>query len=727
MKIPENILAILANCRVEENMLFLPEGQLERKVYQDVNKCIENIGGKWNRKAQGHVFDHDPTEGLENLILTGETEDMKKMFQFFPTPIEVAEQMCKLAELKPDSRVLEPSAGRGDLADVVSGYAEDIFCVELNPDMTRYLEEKPYKSIIGVDFLTLAADPNAKDLMPNARNFTHVVMNPPFSKQQDIAHIRTAFEMLSPGGILVSVASTSWKWRENEKSQEFRDWLESDTAVAKYEVVELEQGDFKESGTMIKTVIIKIRREGKVETVQSSPTEPTAESKPIGGFSMIQNIQIIDVDKIIPHPNNPRKDLGDLTELADSIKVNGVLQNCTLVPVDPERYKSRIASKKKYDGEYYSIIGHRRTAATKLAGLTSIPCVISPDMDEKTQLSIMLVENMERSALTVYEEAQGMQMLLDLGDTIFDIAEKTGFSQTTVRRRVKLLGFDKDKFKAAEERGATLEDYAKLDQIKDEEIKNKVLDSIGTSNFDWELRRAVDNEETAVKREQFIEGLKTFAKQVESIDGMKIVQNIYSYTKFLDKPNDSDHVQYYFFVNGHEIKLLREVTAHEVAAVDEKEQREQARQELMTKLNAVSHTAYDLRYTFIKEYAPKKQHLEAILQNATRLLLSRNYSYPQLNDFSKAMGFDLTEDEEAVDEQVMDVISSNPEKSLVISAYINGMDSEHWKYYNGLGKYTSNSNLDRTYKFLEELGYEISDEEKALQAGTHELFVQGDS
>ncbi len=83
MKIAENILNILADCRIEGDTLFLPPIQLDRNTYVSVNKCLENIGGKWNRKAKGHVFDLDPTEAFENLILTGETEDMKKSFSFF--------------------------------------------------------------------------------------------------------------------------------------------------------------------------------------------------------------------------------------------------------------------------------------------------------------------------------------------------------------------------------------------------------------------------------------------------------------------------------------------------------------------------------------------------------------------------------------------------------------------------------------------------------------------
>ena len=247
MKIAENILDILAECRTEGNVLYLPE-QLERNTYLAVNKCLDNIGGKWNRQAKGHIFDYDPAEALENLIATGETESMKKKFQFFPTPRPVAELMCDMAELTDDCIIFEPSCGKGDLADVIYGRApEYLICNELNRDMQRYLDEKPYNVMYG-DFL----DCKPGELKP----FDRIVMNPPFAKQQDIDHILHAYSLLKDGGILVSVLFPSWRFRSNKKSVEFRAWL----ADVGCEILEVPEGAFKESGTMFSTNIIKIKK-----------------------------------------------------------------------------------------------------------------------------------------------------------------------------------------------------------------------------------------------------------------------------------------------------------------------------------------------------------------------------------------------------------------------------------------------------------------------------------
>jgi hypothetical protein len=251
VKIKDDILNILADCRTEGTVAFLPEGQLDRKTYESVNKCLESIGGKWNRKAKGHVFDSDPAPLLDNLVMTGETTDLKKEYQFFPTPRAVAEQMCDMAELTSDSDVLEPSCGKGDLADVIfERRGAHLMGIELNRDMNTYLKDKPYTTMTGIDFLDFAKDENIR------RDWTHIIMNPPFSRQQDIDHILAAYSCLKPGGILVSIVSESPFFRTNRKSFDFLSFLERRNA----EIVCLPEGAFKESGTMVRTRIIKIRK-----------------------------------------------------------------------------------------------------------------------------------------------------------------------------------------------------------------------------------------------------------------------------------------------------------------------------------------------------------------------------------------------------------------------------------------------------------------------------------
>ena len=151
-------------------------------------------------------------------------------------------------------------------------------------------------------------------------------------------------------------------------------------------------------------------------------------------------IVMIPLDHLNAHPDNPRKEIGDVSELAESIKAKGILQNLTVVP-----YFSKVQNR-VMQGMYTVLIGHRRAEAARLAGLEEVPCTIV-EMSYEDQIATMLVENMQRSDLTIYEEAKGFQMMLNLGKTIQDVSAMSGFSEATVRRRVKLAELDEKKFK----------------------------------------------------------------------------------------------------------------------------------------------------------------------------------------------------------------------------------------------------------------------------------------
>ena len=156
--------------------------------------------------------------------------------------------MCRMAELDNDCVVLEPSCGRGDLADeIYAAGVANLLGVEINPDMCRYLSDKPYTTETGVDFLVFA------DADENKNVYTRIIMNPPFAKHQDVDHILAAYNLLSSGGVLVSVVSPSPFFRTDKKSVAFQNWIREVDA----EVIDVPEGAFKESGTMIRTKIIK--------------------------------------------------------------------------------------------------------------------------------------------------------------------------------------------------------------------------------------------------------------------------------------------------------------------------------------------------------------------------------------------------------------------------------------------------------------------------------------
>jgi len=202
----------------------------------------------------------------------------------------------------------------------------------------------------------------------------------------------------------------------------------------------------------------------------------------------------IGVDKLVPHPKNPRQELGDITELTESIRVNGIRQNLTVIPFTGA-------------GERYTvIIGHRRLAAAKKAGLTEVPCVVT-EMDEKEQIATMLLENMQRTDLTIYEQSQGVQMMFDLGISVGEIAQQTGFSRSTVERRLKFASLG-DKGKDPQ---ISFEDVVKAHKVKDKEKRQEVLEYIGTSNFNWVLNCALDDQDWMERRKKLLRGYAAYA------------------------------------------------------------------------------------------------------------------------------------------------------------------------------------------------------------------------
>jgi len=444
----------------------------------------------------------------------------------------------------------------------------------------------------------------------------------------------------------------------------------------------------------------------------------------------------IDINRIHPHPHNPRTDLGDLSELADSIKAQGILQNLTVVPINPEEYQKQAGQNEKYTGDYTVIIGHRRTAAAQLSGLMEVPCIIA-EMDEKTQVATMLLENMQRSDLTPYEEAQGVQLMLDFGETVFTISKKTGFSESTVRRRIRLLDLDKDGFKKAEERGATLADYEELNKIKSPELKNTVLDAIGTSNFRYSLQKAIEDETLAVMKAELLDKLSGIAERVDSADGYATARAFYHCQEHYDDfeiPEDADTVDYFYCIDGDYIQLLVKRQEVDSSEQEEKNQAEEERKARINALDKVNKQAYWLRLRFAKNVAGNPKGQDIIEQMAASCMIKQTgYMRPDVfkdffdikKPFKPDYGAKADDNGETFREACDRIITEgaySSTKLLVASVYVRFEDKGH-SFHNSWGIFIGDDRLDRLYGFLCALGYEMSDVEKALQDGTHELYA----
>lgn len=187
---------------------------------------------------QGNQAERQIQQMIYNLIGV-------KIPGYFNTPPAVVERLMSVADIRPGQRVLEPSAGAGDIADAIRAQGVTPDVVEVASSLRKILEAKGY-NIVGYDFLEYTGGP-----------YDRIVMNPPFENAQEIDHVLHAFKLLAPGGRIVSVMSEGPFFRSDKKSEAFRDFVDN------YGYSEqLPQGSFLKSrnSTGVNTRIVVIEK-----------------------------------------------------------------------------------------------------------------------------------------------------------------------------------------------------------------------------------------------------------------------------------------------------------------------------------------------------------------------------------------------------------------------------------------------------------------------------------
>lgn len=439
------------------------------------------------------------------------------------------------------------------------------------------------------------------------------------------------------------------------------------------------------------------------------------------------------IEYLVPHPQNPRKDLGNLEELTASIKENGIYQNLTVIPINEEAPDE--------EPKYMVVIGHRRLEAAKRAGLQEVPCAIVRDLSETRQLQIMLLENMQRSDLTVYEQAQGFQQLLDFGMDIEDISQQSGFSKSTIRRRLEIAKLDQNKLKElSSTRQLSLKEFDALAKIKNLEARNEAMEKIGTNDFALAVKRAMDKEKLADNMPVFLAdmerlGIKKFPdsankyssryRRVGSLD-------LYEYEVTKEKMPKKTEGLYYEASYPRNVEFyVKETKKAKIIKKSAKElEKEKRIKEAWFKVDAMAATHYELRKAFVENLRGTAKQREAVYMGAYSLIVLRSIAYMSCGDISKEAGmdnkyFDPRRDEKAV--KLAYESYDNTQKCIeVIYKLFN--DNEKEFYANGYRavypEYKFNPRLEAMYHWLTKLGYQMSSEEKLIAAGTHEIFQQ---
>jgi ParB family chromosome partitioning protein len=194
--------------------------------------------------------------------------------------------------------------------------------------------------------------------------------------------------------------------------------------------------------------------------------------------------RMIPIEKIRPNPDQPRKFVGDVTELSNSIREKGVLEPLLV------RYVPR-------EDTFYIISGERRYHASQAAGLHELPC-IEKIADDAETLEIALIENLQRKDLTPFEEADGLQRLADhFAYTHDDISKKIGRARSSVTESMSLRVIPEEVRRACVENGIVSKSLLlQVARQPNEKKMHEMVQRIATGGLTRDEARRARREET---------------------------------------------------------------------------------------------------------------------------------------------------------------------------------------------------------------------------------------
>lgn len=435
-------------------------------------------------------------------------------------------------------------------------------------------------------------------------------------------------------------------------------------------------------------------------------------------------ITMIPRSKLEPHPDNPRKELGDLSELAASIRKQGLLQNLTVVPSPDAPDKYRI------------VIGHRRFSASGIAGLNELPCIIDTKMTYPEQIAVMMSENIQRNDLTITERVGGVQMMMDLGMNVGEISGNTGISDTTIRRYAKLAKLNKGGMAQAEQRGATLMQFAEITEIEDDVLRQEALEKVGTDEYRSVMYRVRAWRDRKARLPHMVEKLNAFAAEIKKADYSMYSWNQNFYYCDSDVLTKIDEIKrrkgtaYAYIIKDSDVELYEERSKSDDA-------KEQARREAQERMKAranhereIAAAFKQMRGEFMKGLSLKGHEADA-LRFVLWDLTCREYQYCPTVHGCFDQEFIHSEPKEGGTGSIevsSDTIFLIPEKQLllgtVLAAYdrIDAGDMSMLDRYSGKPK-ENTATIRELYEYMECMGYDISQAERDWLNGTHECFT----
>ena len=366
----------------------------------------------------------------------------------------------------------------------------------------------------------------------------------------------------------------------------------------------------------------------------------------------IDPIQMINVDRIDPHPSNPRHDLGDLGDLVKSIKAQGIRQNLLLVPngtTDTTDDNGTI----RHATRYTVVIGHRRLAAAKLAKLDQVPVSIDRTLDEAQQLELLLVENLQRTDLSPIEEGEGFQGLLNLGVNEVGISKAIGIGSKTIKSRLQLLTLPEvARIRIHEGQGSLVDAVALEGFADDPTLQVELAEFLGTVNFAVKVQAAKDGRKLRQGQQPIVDvlaarGAVEHARGSDYDTARKYggQASTVEEAEKIDLPEGSTFERSGWSVT---ITVFVLVTVENRAEADraeiEREVKWQADRDARDALRAEQAAAYAVRDQWVKEFTgrakPTAKETTAILGAVAPLILTDTLQYTNVGAWFGLDGMD---------------------------------------------------------------------------------------
>jgi ParB family chromosome partitioning protein len=358
---------------------------------------------------------------------------------------------------------------------------------------------------------------------------------------------------------------------------------------------------------------------------------------------------------------------------------------------------------------------------------------------------------MQRQDLTILEQADGFQMMIDLGDSIKDIAKDTGFSQTTIKHRVKLLDLDRSKLdKAVKERPIKMEDLIKLEAVKDPKKKDELVAELGTNNFNWKLHDILEGQKWEKDKVKILAAIEGFAKKIPSsvsywqLDRKKCIEAkdikdgiVVGFTPeesreyFYRELPYSNCIELYLKPKGFDKQQEQAKKEAAKAKAKEKSDKELAKinKEIEKQIDAAEAKVAALHMEFLAEFfkggffKAQPKDLKPVIQTFLKTIDGYEFGFgiqgraKFMKDF---LGIDFEEDCE--EDAILEHLEDKAFDILLFYMITQIMDStdspylcQHYGDYSI--RYNLKDNIVDLRDMLEALGYEASDEENKFYDG----------